>query len=118
MNSEIPHKILNSNYRAYTDLPGEGSGVLDALNFGFSYVECQDFIVEYVVANPSMMKAILSKIPDSALDPDDTKIGTLWTADLVVSKKVKDDQLVFSNGGHTAVLFLNTAPEKNQPIAI
>lgn len=109
MNTEIPHRILNSDYRTYTDLPGNDGSITDALNFGFSYVECQDFIVEYVLANPDMMKKIFKEVSDAEMDPDDVRVGKLWTADLVVSKKVKKDQIVFSNGGHTAVLFLDTS---------
>lgn len=112
MNTEATHRILNSAYRAYTEVPGGGS-VADALNFGFSYVESQDHFVEYVVANPVMMHKILREVSDARLEPDDNKIGKLWTANLVVSRKVKNDRLVFSNGGHTAVLFLDTDPNKS-----
>jgi hypothetical protein len=112
MNTETAHRILNSQYRAHTSVPGGGT-ISDALNFGFSFVESQDHFVEYIVANAGMMQQILKEVSDAKLDPDDDKLGKLWTADLVVSRKVRDGHLVFSNGGHTAVLFLNTNPDKN-----
>lgn len=105
MMSELEERILHSKNRAYADFPMEGN-LNDMLNFGFSFVESQDHIVEYVVANPSMMTKIIKNVSDASIGPDNICIGKLWTAGLVVSKKVRDNQLVFSNGGHTAVLFL------------
>lgn len=111
--TELEDRILYSENKAYADFPGEGT-LNDKLNFGFSFVECQDHFVEYVVANPKMMTKILREIEDSAVDPGDGTIGKLWTASLVVSKKMRDEKLVFSNGGHTAVLFLDLNPYRHK----
>lgn len=109
MHDEISHRILNSNYRAKATLPVVGT-LNDALSFGFSFIESHDHFVEYVVAHPSLLKRIFAEISESELDPTSQSIGKLWTARMVASKKLKDDTLVFSNGGHTAVLFLNINP--------
>lgn len=104
-------EILQSADRAYADFPGDGS-LNDKLSFGFSFIESHDHLVEYIIANSKMMQRILVEIPEAKLNPTQESLGQLWTADLLTSEKIKDNRVVFSNGGSTAVLFLETNPHK------
>ena len=103
--------ILQSDYRVHADFPHRGT-INDVLSFGFSFIESQDHIVEHVVANPYMTKQIIKEIDEFVLDPETESIGKIWTADLIVSNKLSDQRIVFSNNGHTAVLFLSVDPNK------
>lgn len=83
--------------------------VTDALNYGFSYIEHEDHIVEYIVANSKIMKKIFS-LEDSKLSPHGESIGTLWTAKLLLSNKLNDKQIAFSNSNFSVVLNLDLDP--------
>jgi hypothetical protein len=85
----------------------KGNTIKDALNFGFSYIESEDHMVEYVVANNRVTKQIFAEIPDSIIDVKDGSIGKLWTAKLLLSDKLSDSQILFSNNTFSAVINLN-----------
>lgn len=91
----------------------EGKTILDAVNFGFSYIESEDHVVEYVVANPQIMKKIFIEIPDAVLKMDDRCIGELWTAKLMLSDRLSDNHLLFSNNTFSAVINLNLNKEND-----
>lgn len=97
--------ILHSNYKAYADFPGKGT-FNDILNYGFLFIESQDHLVEHIITNPKMLKKLISNVKDIEIDPVDNAIAKLWTSDIMLSNKLPDNQIVFSNGGQTAVLFL------------
>lgn len=100
--------ILSSDNRAYTDYPYDDGTVKDMLDFGFAFVEQQDHMVEYVVVGPLMAKRIIREVSDVEMNaPKGECIGSLWTAKLMISPKVRDNKIVFSNGGSTAVLHLS-----------
>lgn len=109
--------ILTSKERVHADFPGDGR-INDILNFGFSFIESQDHFVEYIVAHPLIIKEILKEIPESKLDPTTESIGKIWTADLLSSKKMRENRIAFSNGGSTAVLFLNINLDKIKKIGV
>jgi hypothetical protein len=92
-------------------IPFKGKTIRDALNFGFSYIEHEDHIVQYVVANPNIMKKIFVEMPDSILNIDDKAIGKLWTAKLLMSDKLSNDQILLSNNIFSAVINLNLNQE-------
>jgi len=98
--------------KARVSLPFSGTTLKDAITFGFSYIESEDHIVEYVVANPVMLKRIFGEIRDSALIVDGDAIGRLWTAKLLVSDKLADSQILFSNNTFSAVINLYTDPNR------
>ena len=104
--------IIHSDYKVSMDFPGQGN-LYDVLSFGFSYVESEDHIVDYVVANSHTAKRIFSEISDSEVGfSPDGGIGRLWTAKLMLSNKLKDRHIVFSNSTLTVVLNLNTDPDR------
>lgn len=84
----------------------------DSLNYGFSYIEHEDHIVEYIVANNKLMKRILGEVRDSVLKPEEDAIGELWTAKLYLSDKLSDKQIYFSNSVFSVVLNLNLNPKE------
>ena len=85
----------------------KGNCLRDALNCGFSYFESEDHIVEYVVANARVIKQILGEINDSVLKPEGDSLGELWTAKIVLSDKLTDSEIYFSNNTFSAVIDLN-----------
>ena len=86
----------------------------DSLNYGFSYVEHQDHIVEYIVANKTLMKRIFGEVKDSTLNPENGAIGELWTAKLFLSNKLSDKEIFFSNSVFSVVINLNLNPNPNE----
>lgn len=84
----------------------------DILQFGFSFVEMEDEFVAYIIAHPNTIKAILCKYPEAVLDPEGETIGKLWTADLALTKKLKENQIIFSNSRMSTVLLLDVPPNK------
>jgi hypothetical protein len=96
--------IICSSNRASLDFTGDS--LHDALCFGFSYIESEDHIVNYIVANNTMMKNILT-IPDAVLDPSHDSLGELWTAKLLISNKLGNKRIIFSNASFSAIVNIN-----------
>jgi hypothetical protein len=125
-NDHIVLDILYSRGKIQTDFPGTGifdrpnrfgdGKISDAVCFGFSYVETADNLVSYVMADPDMIKKIITEVPDVIIDLNGIIIGKLWTADLIVSKKVRSDHIFFSNEFFGTVLDLNTNPNVDDEI--
>ena len=103
----VASDIIYSKAKVSLDFKGSDKGLREALNFGFSYIESEDHIVQYVVANCTTMKSLLSDIAEARLYPEKETLGELWTAKLVVSDRLKDNQLIFSNSVFSAVINLN-----------
>lgn len=101
--------IFHSKAKVQIDF--KGNTITDALNFGFSYIESEDHVVEYVVANNRVTKKIFAEIPDSTVCVEDGTIGKLWTAKLLLSDKLSDSQILFSNNTFSAVINLNLNQE-------
>jgi len=93
--------------KAKVSLDFFGSNLRDALNFGFSYIESEDHVVQFVIANGKVIKKILTEIPESILEPKKETLGELWTATLLHSSQMRDNQIVFSNNIFSAVVNLN-----------
>lgn len=109
--SDVLADIFAFKDRATMDFPHEGN-LNDVLSFGFSYVEHEDYMVAYVAARPDLMKQIFAQVPDSEIDMYEGYIGKLWTANLIVSDRVKKDHVMFSNADITVALDLNVNPNK------
>lgn len=103
--------IVNSKTKI--DLHCKGVESLeDSLNYGFSYIEHEDHIVEHIVTNRILMKRIFAEINDSELKPEGKAIGELWTAKLYLSDKLSDKQIFFSNSVFSVVINLNLNPKE------
>lgn len=98
--------------KAKVSLPFKGVTLKDALDFGFSYIESEDHVVEYVVANSNILKKIFGEVHDSKLKVEGDSIGQLWTAKLLISDKLGDSQLLFSNNTFSVVINLYTDPDE------
>jgi hypothetical protein len=98
--------------KAKVEIDFKGSTLRDALNFGFSYIESEDHVVEYVVANSQNIKRIFAEVSDSVINPEADSIGEIWTAKLLLSKKLNNDQILFSNNSFSVVINLNLNPYK------
>lgn len=106
----ILSNILYSKAKAFIKFPGDSFE--DALNFGVSFIEQQDHIVEYIIANPVIMKKIFKEIPESKINVEGETIGDLWTSKLLVSDKLSDSQILFSNSSFSIVIDLNLNPNE------
>lgn len=84
----------------------------DSLNYGFSYIEHEDHIVEYIVVNNTLMKRIFGEVNDSVLKVEEGALGELWTAKLYLSDKLSDKQIFFSNSVFSVVINLNLNPKE------
>ena len=95
--------------RAKTRIDFKGDAIKEAVNFGFSYIESKDHVVNYIVVNSKNLKSILVEVPDSKvkIGVDEGSIGELWTAKLLVSDKLLDSEVLFSNETFSAVINLN-----------
>ena len=108
---EIVPDIIYS--KAKTSLQCKGGETLkDSLNLGFAFIEHEDHIVEYIVTNNCVMKRIFGEINDSILKPEKKFIGELWTAKLLLSNKLFDSQILFSNNVFSVVVNLNLNPKE------
>jgi hypothetical protein len=96
--------------KSKVSLDFKGPDIQEAMKFGFSYIEFEDHVVQYIVANRRTMKTILG-ISDSVLSPERDSIGELWTAKLLIYDKLMDSQIVFSNNTFSAVVNLNLNPK-------
>lgn len=92
-------------------LKSPGETLADALNFGFSFIEQQDHIVEYIVANKKIMKKIFGEITDSIINPGYKSLGELWTAKLLLSNKLSDKQILLSNSEFSVVIDIDLNPK-------
>ncbi len=86
----------------------------DSLNYGFSYIENEDHIVEHIVTNRVMMKRIFAEVRDSEIKQEGKSIGELWTAKLYISDKLSDKQIFFSNSIFSVVINLNLNPMEKE----
>ena len=105
MTNNLVSDVTHSKAKIQVEFKGET--IKDALNFGFSYLESEDHIVEYVMANGKILKKILGEITDSVLKPQGNSMGELWTAKLLFSNKLDDSEIFFSNNTFSAVIHLN-----------
>lgn len=109
--TKTSHSIINSKTKIV--IKCYEKTLNDILNFGFSYLEQSDYIVEYIVTNSVTMKKIFGDIPDSILSPERESIGILWTAKLLISNKLSNSQIIFSNSTFSIVLDTYQDPNPN-----
>ena len=97
--------ILSVGNVASAVYPGIGT-LTDIVNFGFAYVESQDSYVTHIAAHPKLMHRVLSEVKDAVLDPNGSSLGKLGTADLMTSRRMHENTIVFSNMDMGIVLSL------------
>ena len=104
---DLVSDIISSKEKISMAMPNIDARELNnVLVFGFSYVEHTDHFVSYIVTNPLMMKRLFMEMSDSEVGMGQGSVGNLWTAKLLVSKRVKQNHLLFSNDNFSAVLDL------------
>lgn len=104
---ETIRDIVHATEKSHIEYPVDNRGMIDVLGFGFSYIEHEDEVVTYVVMTPKIMKQAFVEVPDAKVTVCNGSIGQLWTAKLLVTDKIKDDHIYFSNEDHTKVLDLD-----------
>ena len=109
---DIAYTVTSSRNKTLLSFPGEGS-IQDIVRFGFSYVETEDNFVAYVLAHPKRMKDVLCCFSESELNPSGEVLGHLWTAELIATKRLKENLLVFANPDLSVILFLEI-PDPNK----
>jgi hypothetical protein len=107
---DLVSNIISSKSKISLDFTGQT--IRDALNFGFSFIESEDHVVQFVIANGNILKKIFAEIPESILDPKKDSLGDLWTANLLYSSRLRNSQIVFSNSSFSAVINLNMDSNK------
>lgn len=107
--NDVIWNVVSSKDKVRIDCPMPG--VREAVDLGFSYMESTDHMVHYVITNGRMMKKILTEVGDTVLNPEYDCIGSLWTALLLVSNKLKDHEIIFSNSTFSTVLNVNPNPK-------
>jgi len=112
-NKDIVVSVLTAPNRVRMAFPGDGA-IQDHIQFGFSFVEFEDDLTAHVFAHPRRMKEILCGFSDAILDPEGEVLGRLWTADLISTKKLKENQIAFSNANLDVVLILDIPNNKYQ----
>ena len=103
--------VVHAKKKIYLHCKGVES-LEDSLNYGFSYIEHEDHIVEHIVVNSTLMKRIFGEVNDSLIKIEDGAIGELWTAKLYLSDKMSDEQILFSNSVFSVVINLNLNPKE------
>ncbi len=89
-------------------LPYFGKSELsDILSFGFSYIEHEDHCAEFLLVSPKTAKRIAKEIDAFEFMIDADCLGILWTARVILTDRVKDYRIVFSNKDMSVVLDLN-----------
>jgi hypothetical protein len=79
----------------------------DILSFGFSYVEHEDNYVEYIIASPVLARRIIREVDSAELIGDEEYFTKIWTAKLLVTNKIPDTEVFFSNTDFSVVLELD-----------
>ena len=79
----------------------------DIMSFGFSFVEHEDHLVEFIVANPETVKKIIQEIDPVQLTVGQEYIGMLWTGKIYVTDKLIKDQILFANADLSVILDLD-----------
>ena len=113
--SKIIDSIVRSGNRTSVDFIGKN--LYDALCFGFSYIESEDHFVNYIVANSRNIKKIFAEISDSSVKISEDSVGELWMAKLLISEKLRDKHIMFSNNTLSIIINLNLNPYKEFDIA-
>ena len=118
---EIVKQILRAPTKAVWNFPQSqavdrpllfgDSKLSDILSFGFSYVEHEDHCVEYLLITPLFAKRVIKEIDSFRLTVDTEYLGMLWTAQVVLTDKILDNTVVFSNRDFPVVLSLNIKSE-------
>lgn len=105
MDDVIWHVLSSKKSIAY--YPGPEGELKDILNFGFSFIEHEDHVPEYIIADSKMITRMTKEMDEFSLCADKPYIGELWTSKVYMTGKIKNTSLYFSNADFSVVLNLN-----------
>ena len=113
---DVVKQIVWAKNKVTMTIPEQGTSNLvhlgigelsDLLSFGFSYIEQEDHCVSHVLVSPLMAKRIVQEIDDFYFTSDTPHVGVLWTALMIVTDRVGNFNIIFSNEDQSVVLDLN-----------
>jgi hypothetical protein len=108
MPNDVIWNVLSSKNKSVASYPRPEGELEDILNFGVSFIEHEDHISEYIVADPKMTKRMIKEIEEFRLCCDGQPyIGRLWTSKVYITEKIKGPSLYFSNVDFSVVLHLH-----------
>lgn len=108
MYDTVVWSAFNSKNKTNFIYPHPDGNITDIIEFGFSYIEHEDHLLEYIISGSTLLKKIISEIKDFHFLMEGPPIGTLWTSKIYLTSKLSDNQLIFSNVDFSHVLYLNT----------
>jgi hypothetical protein len=107
MTDDIVWRVLSSKNRSMAFYPGLEEGLNDILNFGISFIEYEDHVSEYIVADTKMIKRMIKEMDEFNLCADKPYIGKLWTSKVYMTDKIKNSSLFFSDRDFSDILNLH-----------
>jgi hypothetical protein len=107
MSDDIIWLVLSSKNKSVASYPRPEGDLEDILNFGVSFIEHEDHVSEYIIADPKMIKRMIKEIEEFNLCANKPYIGELWTSKVYMTEKIKGSSLYFSNVDFSVVLHLN-----------
>lgn len=115
---EIVKQIVRSKNKITLEFPQVGTiqflsefdpvKFSDFLSFGFSYVEQSDHCVSHILVSPGTAKKLVRELDAFYFSVGKPYIGMLWTARVLVTDKIGNLSITFSNEDQSVVLNLNT----------
>lgn len=107
IDDDVIWRVLSSKNKSTAFYPRPESELKDILNFGISFIEHEDHVSEYIIADPKMIKRMIKEIEDLNLCSDKPHIGELWTTKIYITSKIKNSSLFFSNVDFSVILNLH-----------
>ena len=107
MLDDVVWNVLSSKNKSIASYPRPEKELADILNFGVSFIEHEDHVSEYIIADPKMVKRMIKEIQEFKLCADKPFIGELWTSKVYMTEKIKSSSLYFSNVDFSVVLNLH-----------
>ena len=113
---EVVKQILRSKNKMVMTLPPLGTSYLaylgigelsDLLSFGFSYVEQKDHFVSHIMVSPAMAKKVIREIDAFYFTAETPCVGMIGTAQMLITDRIGDFHIFFSNKDQSVVLDLN-----------
>ena len=108
--NDIVCSIISSKNKKLVYFPFSENNceIEDFIRFGFSFIEQEDHLLEYIIASPVTIRKLIRQIEDFNFCIDQSFLGTLWTAKIIMTDKIKDSQILFSNKDFSVILNLHT----------
>jgi hypothetical protein len=104
--NDVIWAIQSAPNKKIVQFPYPNGKMKDFLEFGVSYIEQQDHIVEYIIVNTQNIRKLITEMPDFSFSVFRPYIGKLWTSKVFITDKTKDSFISFSNADFSVVLNL------------